>query len=99
MRKGGYIYIMTNKHRTTLYLGVTSDIVKRIHEHKNHIYKDSFTDRYNIEYLVYYEQLDDIETAIIREKEVKKWNRQKKEALINAVNPEWNDLCEGLTYY
>lgn len=92
MWKGGYVYIMTNRHHTALYIGVTSDLVNRIKQHKEHSYKNSFTDRYNIECLVYYEELDTIEIAITREKEIKKWSRQKKEALINTANPEWTDL-------
>lgn len=92
MWKGGYVYIMTNKNKTALYLCVTSDIVNRIKQHKEHQYRNSFTDRYNIEFLVYYEELDTIEIAIAREKEIKKWGRPKKEVLINSINPEWRDL-------
>ena len=92
MFKGGYIYIVTNKHRTTLYIGVTSSLTGRTYEHKEHKYKNSFTGKYNAEYLVYYEIFDSIEAAIEREKQLKKWNRKKKEALINTINPEWRDL-------
>lgn len=92
MYKGGFVYIITNLHRTTLYIGVTSDLVNRVYEHKNHLYKNSFSDRYNLEYLVYYEELEGIEEAIAREKQLKKWSRKKKEALINAINPAWIDL-------
>ena len=92
MHKGGYVYIATNKHHTTLYTGVTSKLINRIHQHKTHFYKNSFTDKYNIEYLVYYEGFGRIEDAISREKEIKKWNRQKKIDLINSMNPDWKDL-------
>ena len=92
MRTGGYVYIMTNKNRTTLYIGVTNDIGRRVYEHKNHLIKDSFTATYNLEYCIYYEFFPDILSAIAREKELKKWNRKKKESLINSRNPEWEAL-------
>jgi len=85
----GFVYIMTNKNKTTLYIGVTNDLCRRIQEHKNHLIKDSFTDKYNIEYCIYYEKFQYFDLAIQREKELKKWNRQKKEDLINKKNPEW----------
>lgn len=90
--KGGYVYILTNKHHNVLYVGVTSSIVNRIHQHRNHFYKNSFTSKYNVEKLVYYELHNTIEFAIAREKEIKKWNRSKKDALINSFNPDWEDL-------
>lgn len=89
MGKGGFIYIMTNKNKTVLYIGVTNDICRRVYEHRNHLIKGSFSDRYNLEYCIYYEQFPDIETAIRREKELKSWTRNKKESLINAKNPDW----------
>ena len=92
MRKGGYVYIMTNKGRSTLYIGVTSDLFRRMGEHKNHFYKNSFTDKYNLEYCIYFEQFSSIIAAIRREKEIKKWNRQKKEDLINQKYPDWKEL-------
>ena len=94
MERGGCIYIMTNKHKTTLYIGVTSDLFTRIFEHKQHKYSNSFTAKYNLEYCIYYETFSNIEEAINREKELKKWRREKKEVLINSMNPEWNDLWE-----
>jgi putative endonuclease len=94
MKRGGSVYIMTNKHKTTLYIGVTSDLPVRIKQHKEHIYESSFTDRYNLEYCMYYENLPTIEEAIAREKQIKKWRREKKEALINSINPHWEDLWE-----
>jgi len=96
MQKGGCIYIMTNKHKTTLYIGVTSDLIARVQQHKQHVFKGSFTDRYNLEYLVYYENFPSIEEAITREKEIKKWRREKKETLIHSQNPHWRDLWEEI---
>lgn len=92
MGKGGFVYIMTNKHKTTLYVGVTNDLCRRVYEHKNHLIKKSFSNKYNLEYCIYYEVFPDIISAITREKELKKWNRAKKEALINSKNPEWKTL-------
>ena len=89
MSMNGFVYIMTNKNKTTLYIGVTNDLCRRIQEHKNHLIKDSFTDKYNIEYCIYYEEFQYFDLAIQREKEIKKWNRRKKEGLINIKNPEW----------
>lgn len=83
---------MTNKNRTTLYIGVTNDLCRRIYEHKNHLLKNSFTAKYNLEYCIYYEEFHYIDLAIQREKELKKWNRKKKEDLINSINPEWKEL-------
>ena len=92
MNHSGYIYIMTNKNRKTLYIGVTNDLCRRIYEHKTHLIKNSFTDKYNLEYCIYYEEFPYFDLAIQREKELKKWNRQKKEDLINKKNPEWKAL-------
>ena len=92
MNKGGYIYIITNKNKTTLYIGVTNDLCRRIYQHKNHLIKNSFTDRYNLEYCIYYEYFEYFNLAILREKELKKWNRNKKELLISTMNPEWKEI-------
>jgi len=92
MTKGGSVYIMTNKLKTTLYIGVTSDLQLRIRQHKEHAFKGSFSDTYNLEYCVYYENFFSIEEAIAREKQIKKWSRIKKENLINSLNPKWIDL-------
>lgn len=83
---------MTNKGRTTLYIGVTNDLCRRVYEHKNHVNQGSFTARYNLEFCIYYEEHSPFNQAICREKEIKKWSRQKKENLINKVNPEWKVL-------
>jgi len=85
---------MTNYNKTTYYVGVTSDLYSRIIEHKTGKYPNSFTSRYRLKYCVYYESLFSIEEAIEREKQVKKYRREKKEALINSINPNWNDLWE-----
>ena len=92
MKKSGFVYIMTNKTRTTLYIGVTNDLCRRIYEHKNHLVKGSFTDKYNLEFCIYYEEFPWFNLPIQREKELKKRNRQKKEDLINRKNPEWKVL-------
>jgi len=86
-----YIYILANKRNGTLYIGVTSDVVKRVYEHKNNLI-DGFTKKYNIHKLVYYETTNDIESAIRREKQLKKWNRKWKLELIKKNNSEWEDL-------
>ncbi len=93
--KQSFVYIMSNKFYGTLYVGVTSDIVKRIYEHKNNLV-DGFTKRYNLKNLVYYEIFDDIENAIKREKQLKNWHRDWKINLINDFNKEWKDLYENI---
>ena len=93
MNKAGFVYIMTNKSKTVLYIGVTNNLCRRINEHKNHLNENSFTDRYNIEFCIYFEEFSNFNLAIQREKELKKWNRQKKETLINIKNPEWKELA------
>jgi len=90
-----YIYILANKRNGTLYIGVTSNLVKRVYEHKNNII-EGFTKKYNIHKLVYYETTNDIESVIRREKQLKKWNRKWKINLIENSNPEWIDLYFGL---
>ncbi|MEW6387233.1 MAG: GIY-YIG nuclease family protein [Thermodesulfobacteriota bacterium] len=88
-----FVYIMTNKSGT-LYVGVTNDLERRISKHKNSLVK-GFTKKYKINRLVYYEETNDILAAIEREKQVKGWRRDKKNALIESINPEWKDLSEG----
>ena len=95
MSKQGYVYILTNNHNTTLYTGVTNDLIRRIVEHKLHI-NQGFTSKYKTEKLVYYEALEGFDKAIQREKQLKNWHREWKEALINDFNPEWNDLSEDI---
>ncbi|WP_207429633.1 GIY-YIG nuclease family protein [Pedobacter sp. SYSU D00535] len=96
MEKGGCVYMMTNTHKTTLYIGVTSDLVSRIRDHMSKKYKNSFTAKYNLHICVYYEYYPRIEEAIEREKELKKWSRKKKNALIKSQNPEWENLWDEI---
>ena len=91
-----YVYILTNAHHTVLYTGVTNDLIRRVFEHKHHLDKGSFTAQYNVEKLVYYEVTNDIESAILREKQIKGWNRKRKNKIIEIKNPKWMDLYEGL---
>lgn len=83
---------MTNSKNTVLYVGVTSNLVRRLYEHQSKKYPKSFTVKYNINKLVYFEAFTRIEEAILREKQIKAGSRAKKEQLINSINPEWNDL-------
>ena len=91
---GGFLYILSNNNRSTLYIGVTSDLQKRLYEHKNEVV-DGFTKTYHVHALVYVERYDHIEEAIAREKQLKRWSRKKKEALITRLNPVWKDLSRG----
>jgi putative endonuclease len=88
-----YVYILANKKNGTLYVGVTSDLAKRVYEHKHKTFK-GFTSKYDVDKLVYYEVFDDILFAIQREKQIKKWNRAWKSRRICEFNPEWEDLYE-----
>ena len=92
MIRGGAVYIMTNKWNSTLYTGVTSDLRKRNYQHKNKSYKESFSAKFNLSKLVYFEGYHNIEEAIAREKQIKAGTRAKKIALIEKLNPEWKDL-------
>jgi len=93
--KQGYVYILFNQKNGTLYVGVTSNLVARVYEHKNKIV-DGFTKKYNVDKLGYYEIHDDIVSAIAREKQIKGGSRAKKVALIESTNPEWNDLYSAI---
>lgn len=88
-----YVYIITNYTNTTLYVGVTNNIVRRANEHKYKI-QNGFSEKYNLYKLVYMEETVSIEDALRREKQIKHWSRQKKEKLINTINPQWNDLMK-----
>jgi putative endonuclease len=94
--KQGFIYIITNNNNTTLYIGVTSNLPKRILEHKEKWYQDSFSARYNLCKLLYYEQFQNMVDAIAREKQLKAGSRAKKVKLIDNFNPEWRDLFEDI---
>ena len=89
-----YVYILTNKDNAVLYTGITNDLIRRIAEHKSKVDMRSFTARYNVTKLVYYEATTDVKGAIAREKQLKSGSRAKKKALIQAMNPEWRDLTE-----
>ena len=91
-----YVYILANDHKNVIYTGVTNNLVKRVYEHKQHLDKSSFTARYNIDNLVYYEITSDIDSAIAREKQIKGWNRKSKNKLIERKNPNWIDLYESI---
>jgi len=86
-----YVYILASKRNGTLYIGVTSNLIKRIYEHKNN-FIEGFTKKYNVHSLVYYEMTEDVTSAIEREKQLKKWKRNWKIELIEKKNPEWKDL-------
>jgi putative endonuclease len=94
-QKYGYVYILFNKRNGTLYTGVTSDLVKRIYQHKNKL-AEGFTSRYGVDKLGYYEMHGSIVSAIEREKQIKAGSRKKKLALIEGMNAEWNDLYETI---
>ena len=95
MGKQYYVYIMTNVRNTVLYVGVTNDLIRRTYEHKEKL-ANGFTKKYSIVKLVYYEVFDDIENAILREKQMKAGSRQKKVQLIDSTNKEWRDLYDEL---
>lgn len=93
--KGGWVYIMINKHNTTLYTGVTSNLMMRVLQHKKGEYKDSFTDQCLCHKLVWFDFVPTIKGSIAQEKRIKHWRRAWKEAPIAKLNPEWKDLSEG----
>ena len=95
MEKQPCVYILASKRNGTLYIGVTSDLIKRIYEHKNDLVA-GFTRKYKVHRLVYYETHDSMESAISREKQIKKWNRDWKLRLIEERNPDWRDLWEEI---
>jgi len=88
-----YVYLLTNWNNKVIYVGVTNDLNRRLFEHKNKIVQ-GFTQKYNLNKLVYFEETNDINAAITREKEIKKWRREKKDKLVNQLNPNWIDLSE-----
>jgi len=93
-RKTYYVYILTNKRNTVLYVGVTNNLERRVFEHKNKL-KKSFTSKYNINKLVYFEEFDYVEDAIYREKQLKAGSRKNKIDLVSGINKLWNDLSDG----
>jgi putative endonuclease len=91
----GIVYILTNRHNTTLYTGVTRNLQRRIAEHKLHLNK-GFSNKYNTDKLVYFEEYDRLAAGIFREKQIKKWHRAWKDKLIDGFNPTWRDLAEDI---
>ena len=91
-----YVYIMANETNSTIYIGVTNNLIRRVYEHKNSLDKHSFTSRYKTYKLVYYEYTGDIRSAIEREKQLTGWNRERKNKIIVTKNPEWKDLYENI---
>ena len=89
-----YVYLLTNWNNKVMYLGVTNNLERRLYEHKNKLVK-GFTEKYNVNKLVYFEETQDVTAAIAREKEIKKWRREKKNQLVNRMNPNWKDLSSG----
>jgi putative endonuclease len=91
-----FVYILTNPHHTVLYTGVTNNLLRRIYEHREKLIP-GFTTRYDVSKLVFYQTSSDVRESIAREKQIKAGSRAKKIALIEAMNPEWRDLYQGLT--
>lgn len=92
-----YVYILASCRNGTFYVGVTNDLVRRIYEHREGLI-EGFTKRYGVTMLVYFEQHNDVETAIRREKSMKRWGRKKKMAAIEAINPNWDDLYASILF-
>lgn len=95
MKTESYVYLLTNAHSNVLYTGVTSDLICRVYEHKNKMVA-GFTQKYNVDRLVYFEVCPDVVVAIARDKQIKGWSRKKKDALVNALNSAWADLYPSL---
>jgi putative endonuclease len=95
MKENFYVYILASQRRGTLYIGVTTDLMKRVYEHKNSL-AEGFTKKYRVHRLVYYEVTQDADAALSRERQIKKWNRAWKLRLIEEQDPEWIDLYESL---
>ena len=93
-----FVYILSNKTNVTIYTGVTNDLERRLWEHRSHLDPSSFTSRYNIDKLVYFEETPSCEAAIAREKQIKSWSRKKKNLLIEKRNPNWKDLWSTDSY-
>ncbi len=87
-----YVYILSNNLNTVLYVGVTGNLVRRVAEHRNHLDPNAFTAKYDVHKLVYYESTSDVKAALEREKQIKGWNRKRKNKLVESKNPTWKDL-------
>ena len=94
MYRSYYVYILTNWNHEVMYIGMTNNLTTRLYQHK-HKLVEGFTSAYNVNKLVYYEETNDVSVAIAREKEIKKWRREKKDRLVMSRNPEWKDLSDG----
>ena len=92
--KNYYVYLLTNWNNKVMYVGMTNNLERRLYEHKNKLV-NGFTKKYNINKLVYFEETSDVNAALSREKEIKKWRREKKDSLVLTANSEWEDLSEG----
>ena len=95
-KSGGYVYILSNKKNGVLYIGSTSDLIGRIYEHKNKIIPNSFSAKYNLEKLVYFEWHDTLKDMVLRERQMKEWHRKWKIHAIESMNPDWEDLYNNL---
>lgn len=93
MNKTYYVYLISNWNNKVLYIGVTNNLERRIYQHKNKLI-EGFTKKYNVNKLVYFEETNDIESAITREKEIKHWRREKKNTLVESANKQWADLSK-----
>ena len=89
-----YVYILTNWNNKVIYVGMTNNLQRRIYEHKNKLV-NGFTKKYNVAKLVYFEETNDVKSAIAREKEIKKWRRAKKNQLVESLNPDWKEIELG----
>ena len=93
--KSYFVYLMANKYNNVLYIGMTNDLIRRVFEHKNNLI-EGFTKKYNCHKLVWFQETNDVVSAITQEKGMKKWKREYKENVINELNPEWKDLYDDL---
>ena len=91
-----YVYILASATNVTIYTGITRDLVRRVYEHRHNLDPDSFTAKYRVHKLVYYEQTTDVKAALEREKQIKSWKRTKKNKLVESMNPTWQDLYPGI---
>ena len=91
-----YVYMLTNKNKNVIYTGVTRDLIRRVYEHKHHMDENSFTAKYCVTQLVYFEETIDVRAAIEREKQIKSWSRNRKNDLIATMNPNWIDLYPSI---
>ena len=91
-----YVYILANTTGTVVYIGVTKDLIRRVYEHKHKLDPNSFTAKYDVHKLVYFESTSDVRAAIEREKQIKGWNRKRKNKLVESMNPRWDDLYDSI---